>query len=317
MATTRSLLRAAAERYIEPGKVLERTNEQLYPDIPQKMFVTCLYAVFDPANGHLVFANAGHNLPYIRTNEGVIEPRATGMPLGLMPGMKYDEAELILQPGDNLLLDSDGLIEAHNPQGEMFSFERTKEITGNCDNMSDLIQSLIDSFKEFTGDDYEQEDDITLLMLGREPTSEVLNATQDWTVLANFEVPSEPGNERQVAQEVMEITSNLNLEEAQLKRLETAVAEAALNAMEHGNKYQPDLAVEVQVLKSQNRLAIRIKDHGGGAPIPNAIQPDLQAKLDGQQSPRGWGLFLIRNMVDEVNLNSDDQHHTIELIVNL
>lgn len=317
MATTRSLLRAAAERLIEPGKVLERTNEQLFPDIPQKMFVTCLYAVFDPATGHLVFANAGHNLPYIRTKNGVVEPRATGMPLGLMPGMKYEEVELTLLPGDNLLLNSDGLIEAHNPQGEMFSFEKTKEITANCKNMSELIKTLIDSFKDFTGENHEQEDDITLVMLGRIAVPENNNVSQELDLIANFMVPSEPGNERLVANQVLNAVKELDLAETQQNRLETAVAEAALNAMEHGNKYQSELPVKVKVLRDRNQLVIQIKDFGGGAPIPSPVEPDLQAKLDGEQSPRGWGLFLIRNMVDDMKLSSDDQHHTIELIINL
>jgi serine phosphatase RsbU (regulator of sigma subunit) len=85
MATTRSLLRSAAERLVAPGAVLERTNELLVEDIPPKMFVTCLYALLEPATGHLVYANAGHDVPYLRTAEGVVELRARGMPLGLLP----------------------------------------------------------------------------------------------------------------------------------------------------------------------------------------------------------------------------------------
>ena len=63
MAATRSVLRASAQRLLEPGAVLERVNEHLCPDIPENMFVTCLYGVLEPDTGRLVFANAGHNLP--------------------------------------------------------------------------------------------------------------------------------------------------------------------------------------------------------------------------------------------------------------
>ena len=125
MATTRSLLRAAAERLIEPGPVLARANELLYPDIPAKMFVTCLYIVLETSTGEMSFANAGHNLPYLRTKDGVVELRATGMPLGLMPGMEYEQKSVTIQAGQSLLLSSDGLIEAHNPGREMFGFPRT------------------------------------------------------------------------------------------------------------------------------------------------------------------------------------------------
>src|SRR5262249_19522758 len=84
MATTRSILRSAAQTTASPGKVLEQTNNLLYPDIPAKMFVTCLYAILDPHSGHLCYANAGHDLPYRRYGDTVCELRATGMPLGLM-----------------------------------------------------------------------------------------------------------------------------------------------------------------------------------------------------------------------------------------
>ncbi len=110
MATTRSLLRSTAERFTSPGMVLERTNNLLHPDIPAKMFVTCLYGVLDPQTGEITIANAGHNLPYQHTRDGFIEDRATGMPLGLMPGMTYPEVHFRLEPGDTLLLTSDGLI---------------------------------------------------------------------------------------------------------------------------------------------------------------------------------------------------------------
>src|SRR5919202_1668770 len=111
MATTRSVLRGAIGQVVSPGRVLERANDLLCPDIPPNMFVTCLYAILDPANGQLQFANAGHDLPYHRRRDGTVaELRATGMPLGLMPGMRYEEKEIMLEAGDELLFYSDGLV---------------------------------------------------------------------------------------------------------------------------------------------------------------------------------------------------------------
>src|SRR5215217_6744394 len=100
MATTRTMLRAAAQRLFSPGEVLKRVNDVLVTDIPPNMFVTCLYAILDPESGRLLYANAGHDLPYRRRggrNEGAEELRATGMPLGLMPGMGYEEKEIVLE----------------------------------------------------------------------------------------------------------------------------------------------------------------------------------------------------------------------------
>jgi serine phosphatase RsbU (regulator of sigma subunit)/anti-sigma regulatory factor (Ser/Thr protein kinase) len=313
MATTRSLLRAAAERLVSPGKVLERVNDLLYPDIPAKMFVTCLCVVLDPGDGKAVIANAGHNLPYLKLENEILEPRASGMPLGLMPGMTYDEVEFRINPGESLLLLSDGLVEAHNSDREMFGLERVKRLLALYNESTGTIEHLMSAFHNFTGEEYEQEDDITLVTIIREPQS--AQEYQEMTVIAEFDIASAPGNERQAAYQVIASLGDFQLSEHRLKHLETAVAEATMNAMEHGNHYDLDKPVNIRVLRQPGRLVIQIQDQGGNSPIPEAEIPDLDAKLAGLQSPRGWGLFLIQQMVDEMNTFSDETHHTMELIL--
>jgi serine phosphatase RsbU (regulator of sigma subunit) len=168
MATTRTLLRAAAERLEAPGAVLARTNDVLVQEIPPKMFVTCFYAMLDPATGHLRYANAGHDVPYHYTANGVLELRATGMPLGLMPGMRYEEKETTLAAGDYVLLYSDGLVEAHNPAREMFGFPRLQALLADQTDGRSLNQFLLDQLTAFTGPGWEQEDDVTLVTMQRE-----------------------------------------------------------------------------------------------------------------------------------------------------
>jgi anti-sigma regulatory factor (Ser/Thr protein kinase) len=89
-----------------------------------------------------------------------------------------------------------------------------------------------------------------------------------------------------------------------------------MNAMEHGNRYRPEVPVVIQVLSSDRDLFVRITDQGG-SPVsdPDKEVPDLEAKLAGTQTPRGWGLFLIQNMVDEVRVSGNPNHHTIELVM--
>lgn len=167
MATTRTMLRAAAQRLYSPGEVLERVNGVLHPDIPPNMFVTCLYAVLDPATGLLRYANAGHDLPYRRYCEGTCELRATGMPLGLMPGMSYEEKEVRLDPGDSVLFYSDGIVEAHSPTREMFGFPRLQGFVGAHPGGAALMDFLLGELTRFVGEEWEQEDDITLVTLAR------------------------------------------------------------------------------------------------------------------------------------------------------
>jgi serine phosphatase RsbU (regulator of sigma subunit) len=166
MAITRTMLRAAY-RLGSPGEILEQANNILYPEIPPNMFVTCLVALLDIRTGRLHYANAGHDLPYLRRADGVSELRATGMPLGLMPNMSYEQKEVTLKPGESILLYSDGLVEAHGPQREMFGFPRMRGFVEAHPGGAALIGSLLTGLERFTGEDWEQEDDITLLTLQR------------------------------------------------------------------------------------------------------------------------------------------------------
>src|SRR5215216_3341824 len=168
MATTRGMLRAVVQSLESPGEVLARVNEAMVADIPPGTFVTCFYGVLDPESGRLVYANAGHDLPYLRHGSGEAEElRARGMPLGLMAGMSYEEKEIILAPGDSALFYSDGLVEAHNPKREMFGFPRLGRLVAEHAEGEPLVDFLMEDLYSFTGEGWEQEDDITLVTLQR------------------------------------------------------------------------------------------------------------------------------------------------------
>jgi serine/threonine-protein kinase RsbW len=139
-----------------------------------------------------------------------------------------------------------------------------------------------------------------------------------WRVLAKLSVSSEPGNERLAMERVAAVVKDLGLSEQRLERLKTAVAETTMNAMEHGNRYRPEVPVVIEVLTSGADLSVRINNQGGiRDPAPDKEVPKLEAKLEGLQTSRGWGLFLIRNMVDEIHISSDEGHHTVGLVMHV
>lgn len=328
MATTRALLRSVAFRVIEPGMVLERTNDLLCPDIPQTMFVTCLYAVLDPVSGYLKYANAGHNLPLRRIDGRIEKLYATGMPLGLMTHMQYEQKETMIRPDERILFYSDGLIEAHNSDHEMYGSKRLEELLAREEfgryHPREAIARLLFELKSFTGNQTKQEDDVTLLSLHR---TDYLQMTDDGTsprkvsmseqegqVVAQFTIASEPGNERAAMRRIGE-EAQPYLPPMKLEQLKTAVAEATLNAIEHGNHNQPELDVAIQLVVTDRELTVRISDHGGDQVIPEVTTPNLERKLAGLESPRGWGLFLIRNLVDEVRITNQSDRHTMELVM--
>ena len=320
MSATRTILRASATRLVEPGQVLEAVNEHLCPDMPEKMFVTCLYGVLDPATGLLRFANAGHDVPYVKTAGGVLELRARGMPLGLLAGMAYEEKEMVLAPGDSALLHSDGIVEAHTPARDMYGFPRLKETVGRRPQDEDLIAFVLADLEAFTGPDAEQEDDITMLTLERiAPAGAAAEGGDDHQIglLTEFELPSEAGNERLAIAGVERAVASLALSTARLERLKTAVGEATMNAIEHGNENVAERPVHVRVLHSDGRLRVQVADMGETRELPERETPDIEAKLAGLQKPRGWGLFLIDSMVDETRVTSDARGHTLELILHL
>ena len=170
MSTTCGMLQLAAQASdsSSPGEVLYRVNETLVTRIPANMFVTCFYAILDPQRGTLSYANAGHDLPYLRRHGGECEKlRARGMPLGIMPGMRYEQKEIVLEEGEAALFYSDGLVEAHDPKGEMFGFPRLRELIARHGEETSLEETLLEELYSFTGEEWEQEDDITLLTLRR------------------------------------------------------------------------------------------------------------------------------------------------------
>jgi serine phosphatase RsbU (regulator of sigma subunit)/ketosteroid isomerase-like protein len=168
MSTTCGMLRLAAQGSSSPGEMLQRVNEALFPYIPPNMFVTCFYGILDPDSGTFTYANAGHDLPYLCHGGGDAEElRARGMPLGLMPGMRYEEKEIVLHASEAALFYSDGLVEAHDPKGEMFGFPRLSRLVADYGEERSLEEVLLEELYSFVGDGWEQEDDITLLTLQR------------------------------------------------------------------------------------------------------------------------------------------------------
>ena len=167
MATTCSLVRFVGEQLQTPGAMLARINDRVAADIPEKMFVTCLIAILEPATGRVRFANAGHNLPLVRGAGGVRTLHARGMPLGLMPRMEYEEHEDVIAAGELLMLYSDGIVEARNQRRELFGDRRLSAFIATLPAQQDLPDAVCNEVWQFTGEGLQQEDDITMFVLER------------------------------------------------------------------------------------------------------------------------------------------------------
>ncbi len=170
MMSTRTLLKGAAIGAINPGDVMETVNQLLCEDNEAAMFVTLLYAVYDPETGRLTYANGGHNPPLIvhADNTSTLLPSTEGLALGLLPDYEYQQNTVTVEPGETLVLYTDGVTEAMNADEEEFGVDRLQDIlAGSHPHEAHAITQLIfDAVDEFAGDT-PQSDDVTCLTLCR------------------------------------------------------------------------------------------------------------------------------------------------------
>ena len=173
MTLIRTLIRAAARDQISPAAVLKQVNELLIPDSKHGMFVTVFYGVFSLKSGKLIYANAGHNPPVVRRQnqqDELVELTRTTIALGIFDNIVVDERELVITPGDWILLYTDGVTEAFSAKDELFGTKRLFELLENYNMISsdDLLEKILDSVNEFiTGVDLS--DDVTLAAIYRMP----------------------------------------------------------------------------------------------------------------------------------------------------
>jgi anti-sigma regulatory factor (Ser/Thr protein kinase) len=202
----------------------------------------------------------------------------------------------------------------------MFGFPRLRELMAADLSGAQIIDAILEQLHAFTGPGWEQEDDITMVALRRDATTtDARPAAVDETdgPLLHIVLPGQQGNEREAMDRVAEAVAPLALPEARLERLKTAVSEATMNAIEYGSKSDPTIPVEVDVTVVANDLIVRITDQGLSGVITESEVPDIEAKLAGEQKPRGWGLFLIKHMVDAMEVVTDGNAQTVILTLHL
>ena len=173
MMSSRTWMKGAAISSPEPGTVLGEVNALLHEDNDTQMFVTVLYAVYNPETGEFTYASGGHDAPLLVHSDGSSEllPLTGGIALGIVPDLAYGQNSVVLDHGETLVLYTDGVTEAMNGEGEQFGIERLRKVfTGRAPkDANEAAHKVFEAVNTFA-DGAAQSDDITCLTLRRSET---------------------------------------------------------------------------------------------------------------------------------------------------
>jgi phosphoserine phosphatase RsbU/P len=314
------LFRSELKRGGGPAEMLERMNRLLCDTAPEKG-VTLGIGVGNAATGEMRYASAGHPSPYLlKLGAAPIMLDSSSLPLGMDPEARYEELELRFAPGERLLLYTDGIVEATDAGGRMFGFEGLEQQLLGWETSHPAEGWMEGLFEKLDMQYDNRKDDRTILTVERivQPTRPVVLHEMTWRV------PSVPGCEKQVLVELSGLIEEAWPEAGRKDDMLTCVAEAVMNAAEHGNGFDPERIVVVHAHFGNMLMVCRVSDDGGGFDAQR-IQAEAHAARSGAEAGaedrsaagheegRGWGMLLIDGLTDYWIATRDERGFCVEL----
>ena len=314
-----SAIRFAAEERDTPNEILERSNRRLVNDIQVNMFVAAFCGIFDLTRNVLSYANAGQTMPLLyRNGEVSFLPQSENgdrFPLGIRRQVKFEQMQMALQPEDLLVFYTDGIVDMVTETVEPFGFERLQEAIKKYAGVAlqELPRRLIAEAENFTGG-REHIDDLTLMVVRVESSNgramnkiEIVDTAMTRSATpgeVRLSLPSYIGYERMAMDAAAAMAKMMGFSAGRVEDLRTAVSETCINAIEHGNKLNAANRVDVLVRAEAQALTVQVFDNGAGFINTPPALPQLDEKIHGNGNPRGWGLFLIEKLVDQVEFKT-------------
>ena len=342
MAVSRTVLQDLAQADLGPEEVLARANEVLSGRNPMELFVTACYCIYDPRDGSLAYASAGHPAPLLRTALGEVLTLSSPceVALGVLPGMSYSRQHARLARGDTLLLYTDGITEAFDAAEQAYGDDRLNAWLRSSrePQAAAKLASLVSDVAAFVGG-AEPSDDLTALLLCRKPQGEppaALSSSTDTPAspqaqgaLTVSHAPLELKNktlllEYRLDSRVEEIAALAEaVDEALAERPDLAFAvnlcleELITNTIQHGLHGAPDRPIHVRLSRSDEWLEIILKDDAPPFdPFVQAPAPSLDASVEAREVG-GLGVHMVKTMMDEVRAFYDGSGNLIVLLKTL
>ena len=303
-----SLARLLAREIAEPERILARLNEELSADNPSNMFVTFLCAVFEPKSGRLALANAGHCRPVLLAagQQPCWAVENLGTALGFEPGLEFERTELTLHDGDALILYSDGVSEAFNPEDECYGNDRLLAESSGLAGQSApaATASLLQKVRGFAGS-APQSDDIAILTLKvQQGRADITKKPLSGTPLSplrpvQLELHATPEEVMRGVETLQQFAHTLRLPEKIINGLVLALEESASNIVNHSLQRDVHKIFHLAMERTDDSFRIELRD-GGREFDPTAV-PTRQPHADDDDLPGGWGIQLVRRYTDDIH----------------
>jgi sigma-B regulation protein RsbU (phosphoserine phosphatase) len=283
-STARSLFRMQVDQKASPAIILSNVNDSLYEDLGHaETFITSCAAHLDASTGRLSYANAGHTeIIWWRAAQGTYQALgATGMPLGIDLAAPLAEAEIVLRPGDVILFYTDGITEASNAESELFGMQRLTDLLTEhaAAPAQDVLQAIVDAVEDFQAG-LPLSDDATLIVLKAQPRT------------LEFAYPATLDHLEEIVGRIEQAAQVYG--DAFACQVKLAASEIATNVISHAYR-QRSGELRVRLTLEADRMQIDTYDDGAVFDIDQVPAPDPDALQEG-----GYGLFLVRQVVDEV-----------------
>jgi len=303
MASARTLVRSNLKNGLQVDVVMDRTNAELIKSNKEKLFVTAWLGMLDLKTGALSYVNAGHNPPFLIRADGSVESVRSrpNFVLGRKKGLRYMEHRMQLSPGDRLLLYTDGLTDATNPEGEMFTVERVEErLRSGCVS----VDSMMDEVRAFSGG-ADQFDDLTMLLVEyRKPKTIAYSEGEVFY--------ADPAGHDAAIAYIRSRLEEAGCSEKVIRDMEVSSSEVISNI----NMYAyPEGGGTVRVSADVvERIATVIfRDTGPEYNPLERSNPDAEKRIR-EHKIGGFGIFIVKKLMDDVRYERTDGMNVLTIM---
>ena len=284
--------------------IMERSNAALCSNNNTNMFVTCWFGILNLTNGELKYTNAGHTDPLLIHNNNVKEFKTKHeLVLGAIDEAKYKENKIVLEPGDKIILYTDGVTEAHNPNNELFGEKGLIEFTKKniTNNAKDYIHNLREEIKKFAGGN-EQFDDITMLVVEYQKGAQLMESK-----IFKADV-KELDSLFEYSSTLLEV---LDFSKRDIIMINTALEEVFVNVAKYA--YEKGGEVEVTLSNGKNKVTFVFRDSGKPFNPLEKEDPNITASSE-EREVGGLGIYMVKNIMDETTYEYKDHHNVLTLV---